>query len=462
MNNMTRTTNGMAALKSTFNANVDLFGAIGSARGRDMTGAFTKAFREDKDIAVRILQWTRDVRGGAGERDTFRALLVDLIAKGHTDVVERLVPKVPEIGRWDDLFVLIGKSDVIDAAILELFAKALNDRNGLAAKWLPREGKKFYPFFKNGFGLSERQYRKIVVGLTNVVETKMCAQQWDSIEFGKIPSLAARNYQKAFKKHTPELYQEYIDGLKTGATKVNAGAIFPYDVIRGLNGVDGFADAQWKALPDYMEGSTENLLAVVDVSGSMDQPASDGLSCMDISISLGMYVAERSKGAFKDLFITFDTNPRLINLRGCGGLRERYVATKHAPWGGSTNLQKTFELILNTAKQHRVPAKDMPTKVLIFSDMQFNEADRSMKGATAFQMIDKMYADAGYKRPQIVFWNLSARYGNAPVAFGEAGSMLVTGFSPAVMKAILAAGEIPEVTPLSLMLEAVGIERYDW
>lgn len=462
MTNLTRTTNGMTALQSSHNACVDLFAQIGSARGRDLTRGFTAAFRENKDIAVRILQWARDVRGGAGERDTFRSLLVNLADTGHEEIVLRLIAKVPEIGRWDDLFVLIGKSEKINDAIAETFAQALLDRNGLAAKWLPREGKKHYHFFFNAFGMTPKQYRKTIVGLTNVVETKMCAQEWDSIEFGKIPSLAARNYQKAFKKHTPELYQEYIDGLKSGATKINAGAIFPYDVIRGLSGVEGVADAQWKALPDYMGDSEENILAVVDVSPSMDDRASDGLTCKDVSVSLGMYVAERTKGAFKDMFITFHSSPNFVDLSKCRSLRERLSTTRNASWGGSTNLQATFQLILNTAIKYKVPQADMPTKILIFSDMQFDTAVGNTAGSTALQMIEKMYRDAGYKRPQVVFWNLNARFGNVPVSFGQDGTMMVTGFSPAVMKSILAAGEIPNVTPLDLMLEAVAIPRYDW
>jgi len=460
--NLTQTTNGIAAVKSSLNACVDLFAQIGSSRGKDITPAFTKAFREDQNIAARILQWSRDVRGGAGERDTFRNLLVNLLDNGHTGVIARLIAKVPEIGRWDDLFVLIGKSDQIDAIIAETVAQALVEKNGLCAKWLPREGKKYSRFFMNAFELTERQYRKLIVGLSNTVEQKMCAHQWDQIEFGKIPSLAAKNYQKAFNRHTPELYQEYIDGLASGKTKINAGAIYPYDVIRGLNGVAGIADAQWKALPDYMEGSEENLLAIIDVSSSMSSRVSDNLSCMDVAISLGMYVAERSKGAFKDKFITFDSYPRLIDLSHAKGLAQRYNITKSAPWGGSTNLELTFKLILETAVKNKVPASDMPTKIILWSDMQFNSAARGWDKESAFIMIDNMYAAAGYKRPDIIFWIVAANVPNFPVTFGAGKTAMLSGFSPAIMKAVLAQTDVPEMTPMSMMLEAVNIDRYNW
>jgi hypothetical protein len=462
--NLTQTTNGMAAVKSSLNACVDLFAQIGNARTRDITPAFLKALREDQNIAMRVLQWSRDIRGGAGERDTFRKLLVSLTDGGHTDLVVRLIAKVPEIGRWDDLFVLIGKSLHIDSIIAETFAQALVEKNGLCAKWLPREGKKYSRFFMNSFELTERQYRKLIVGLSKTVEQQMCAQQWDQIEFGKIPSLAAKNYQKAFHRNAPEQYQEYIDGLASGKTKINAGAIFPYDVIRGLNGIQGVADAQWKALPDYMAESTENLLAIVDVSSSMNTRVSDNLTAMEVAVSLGMYVAERSKGAFKDKFLTFDSNPRLIDLSNARSLTERVRITRSAPWGGSTDLEKTFKLILETAVQNRVPASDMPTKIILWSDMQFNSA---MKGGewgkeSAYIMIDNMYAKHGYKRPEIIFWIVAANQPNFPVTFGAGRTAMLSGFSPAIMKAVLANSSVPEMTPMSMMLDAVNIERYDW
>lgn len=465
--NMTQTTNGMAALKSTFNVNVDLFGVIGSARNVDLSAKFRAAFRESEDLAVRTLLWVRDVRGGAGERDTFRKL-VKLLAVEHPDVAARVLVKIPEVGRWDDLRSLIGISPQLDDLIGETVAKALMEKNGLCAKWMPREGKKgqaktkLARFFMKQFEMTERNYRKMVVGLSKTVEQQMCAQQWDQIEFGKIPSIAAKNYQRAFKRNTPELYQEYVDGLATGKTKINAGAIFPYDVIKGLSGVNGVADAQWKALPDYLAGSTENLLGIVDVSSSMSAAASTNLTCLDVAVSLGIYVAERSKGIFKDQFITFHERPELVDLSGCSNLAQRVSKTRSANWGGSTNLEATFKLILNSAVKHKVPVSEMPTKVILWSDMQFNQVDSRFQKETAFQMIDRMYADAGYKRPDIIFWNMNARYGNLPVTYGTGGTAIVTGFSPAVMKAILGNQSVPEVTPLSMMLDTLLVDRYNW
>ena len=465
--NMTQTTNGMVALKSSFNHNVDLFAKIGSARGVDLSSMFRKAYSEDSNLAVRNLLWVRDIRGGAGERQTFRSLMNQLARECHITYVARVVSKIPEVGRWDDLWELIGLNQQLDFLITEMVAQALLDKNGLCAKWLPREGKKHSRFFMNQFEMTPRTYRKLIVSQSKTVEQQMCAKQWDDIEFGKIPSVAAKNYQRAFKRNCPELYQEYVDGLASGATKINAAAIFPYDVIRGLNGVQGVADAQWKALPDYLAGSTENLLGVVDTSSSMTCQASKGLTCLEVAVSLGMYVAERSQGIFKDQFITFHSKPSFVDLSGCNSLRERHAKTLNAEWGGSTNLQATFELILKAAVTHRVPADEMPTKLIIWSDMQFNEAVRggyNQSGwkSTAFEMIDSMYAAAGYKRPQIIFWNLNGSHSGNPVSFGEGGTAMVSGFSPAIMKSILGNAKVEEMTPLSMMLDTLMVPRYDW
>lgn len=460
--NMTRTTNGMAAQKTSFNANVDLFAKIGSARGVDVSNLFRKAYSENADLAVRQLLWVRDIRGGAGERQTFRNLMKGIAKTEHIHTIARIVAKIPEVGRWDDLWELIGITEQLDFVILEIVAQAMLDGNGLCAKWMPREGKKHSRFFMNGYEMTERSYRKWIVGLSKTVEQQMCAQQWTEIDFGKIPSVASKNYQRAFKRNAPEAYQEWIDGLTTGKTKVNAGAIFPYDVIRGLGGVQGVADAQWKALPDYMGESTENIIGIVDVSPSMDDPASPGLSCKEVAISLGMYVAERSKGIFKDQFITFSTDPKLVDLSGCKNLAERYHKTRTANWGGSTNLEATFKLILSAAVKHRVPADEMPTKIILWSDMQFDEVDYNFQRETAFEMIDRMYAAAGYKRPGLIFWNMNSRFGNLPVSFGVGGTAMITGFSPAIMKSVLASTSIPEITPLSMMLDTLNVPRYDW
>ncbi len=458
------TENGMATNSSSLNACVDLFFNIGAMRGQDkqrLIATFSKAFNEDPKRAMKLLFWTRDVRGGAGERQIFKDILVYL-AENHDLALKPNLHLISEYGRFDDLLSLFGTYMENDA--MQIIADALKAENSLCAKWMPRKGQNAEKLRKF-MDLSPKQYRKTLVNLTNVVETKMCAKEWDSIEFGKLPSVASARYQKAFGKNAYESYSAYIQSLVKGEAKINAGAVYPYDVTKSLNhGNATVANEQWKALPNYMEGVNDMILPVVDVSGSMSTPAggSKTVTCMDVAISLGLYISERNEGPFKDAFITFSDSPRLQVLSG--SLEDRYTQMTRADWGMSTDLEATFKLILDQATKHKLSQDEMPNKILILSDMEFNAAIRSSGwrneaswNPTAQQMIEKMYEDAGYKMPQIVYWNIQSRNGGVPVAFDKAGTALVSGFSPAIMTSLLG-GDIE--SPQQIMDKTILSERY--
>jgi hypothetical protein len=347
--------------------------------------------------------------------------------------------------------------------VFQIIADANTAENGLCAKWMPRKGV-VAEKLRNFMGMSPKQYRKTLVNLTNVVETKMCAKDWDSIEFGKLPSVASARYQKAFGKNAYESYSAYIASLVKGEAKINAGALYPYDVTKSLtHGNAKVANEQWKALPNYMEGANDMILPVVDVSGSMSSPAgsSKTVTCMDVAISLGLYISERNEGAFKDAFITFSDNPQLQVLSG--SLQDRYAQMSSADWGMSTNLEATFKLILDQATKHNLSQDEMPNKILILSDMEFNSATgrgygrESHWNPTAQQMIEKMYDTAGYTMPQIVYWNIQSRNGGVPVAFDAKGTALVSGFSPAIMTSLLG-GDIE--SPQQIMDKTIMSDRY--
>jgi hypothetical protein len=320
--------------------------------------------------------------------------------------------------------------------------------------------------------LTPKQYRKLIVGLSNTVETRMCAQEWTNIVYSHVPSVAASRYQKAFLKHDSKGYTEYKAKLATGEAKINASVSYPYDIIRSLTKGDRqVAIEQWKALPNYLEGSDENIMPVVDVSGSMTSVASGSVTALDVAISLGLYVSERMNGAFKDQFITFSGSPQMLKLTG--DLGQRYDQMSQSNWQMSTDIQKVFELILTSAQKHNVLQADMPTKILILSDMEFDAcvttgtsptscrypAGGSPVNVSAMDMIRDQYSAAGYKLPQVIFWNLNARAGNVPVTYNKVGTALVSGFSPAICKSILG-GE--EMSPISIMLKTCMIQRYDF
>ena len=452
------TANGCATNSTTSNLCLDLFFMIGASRGKNIIPEFQRAFYENGDLATRILLHARDCRGGAGERQTFRNILKWLVTY-DVELAQRVVAKVPELGRWDDVLVLLGTP--AEKFVLGMISDALAIGNGNCAKWMPRptrnQAKLAKPIWKH-LEMAPAEYRKLVSGLTVAVEKQLCAKQFDQINYDHLPAMAAARYQKAFGKHDAKRYNEYIQALENGEAKINAGVIYPHDVIISMrNGNARVANEQWKALPNYMEGTNERILPVIDVSGSMNCAVggNPSLTCMDVAIALGMYVAERNESAFKNEFITFDTTPKMVKIVG-NTLQERYAFTKHADWGRSTNFVRTFDLILAKAKMAKLSPDDMPTKVIVFSDMEFNEADRS--GSTAFQNIQEKFEAAGYAMPQMVFWNLNARPGNNPVKADTSGTALVSGLSPSILTALFGG----DLDPVSVMLNAVQKDRYNY
>jgi hypothetical protein len=408
--NVTLTENGMVTNPTTLNKCVDLFFSIGAMRGKSkdkVISLFNEAYNENPLVASKLLFWSRDVRSGAGERQIFRDIITHLVTTSP-QTVRNNIGLIPEFGRWDDVLVLVGTE--LEGDMFTLIKESLTNGDALCAKWMPRKGivaNRLRKLFK----YTPKEYRKMLVNLTNVVETKMCANDWESIDYSKLPSLASSRYQKSFVKNDSERYDEYKKGLVDGTAKVNAGAIYPYDIIKSihLGGDEVVSQKQWESLPNWMEGSNERVLPVVDVSGSMCCPAggNDNLSCMDVAISLGMYISERNEGNFKDAFITFSERPQLQYLTG--GLTERILQLRRADWGMSTDLEAVFSLILEQAKLNDIPQDMMPTKIMILSDMQFNQATRRNLGSHS--MIESMYNEAGYKKPDIIYWNLNSVVG---------------------------------------------------
>lgn len=459
VNSQSRTENGAITYATTFNKNVDFFSSIGASRNKDISDQFIAALNEDTELSLRVLQWGRDIRGGAGERNTFKSLFSVLLAR-RLDLAEKVLVKIPNLGRWDDILVCFGTG--LETKALSMISDALlEQKNGLCAKWMPRQGahaNKIRSFLK----VSPKEYRKILVSLSKTVEQQMCAQQWNQISYSGVPSIAAARYQRAFSKHDPEGYSQYKTKLISGQEKINASVAYPYDVIRSIrNGDEQIAEQQWKSLPDYMEGSTERILPIVDVSGSMSVGVSGSITALDVAVSLGLYISERSEGVFKDQFITFSAIPQMISLHGT--LSEKLAQMESSEWGMNTNLQAVFTLILQSAKKYTVSQDQMPTKLLILSDMEFDECVMASENdqrvdLSAIEMIRHEYSKEGYVLPTIIFWNLNKKSSkNCPVRYDEVGTCLISGFSPAILKSFMS-GE--QITPLSVMLNTVMTEKY--
>ena len=464
VNQEARTTNGMKARKSTASACVDLFYKIGASRGKDITKDFVAAYVENKEVALRIVQWARDVRGGAGERQIFRDILAYL-EKHDASAAKAILHKIPEIGRWDDIFVF--KTPSLKAEAYTILGDALRERNGLAAKWTPRQGP-IAVEIRNFFGMSPKFYRKSLVELTSVVESQMCSKEWDNINFSHVPSVAHSRYKKAFYRNT-EKYKEYVDSLVKGdnpKVKVNASAVYPYDVLKGVIGAYNLKyskteldllQKQWESMENFIGDA--NILPLVDVSGSMSCKAGrnseSATTCLDVAVSLGLYCADKNTGKFKDTFLTFSSTPELLHLKG--NIVQKVDQMVKSDWGMSTDIIAAFDKILSVAIKGNVPQEEMPDVLLIMSDMQFNACARF--DDSAILSIERKFTAAGYKVPNVVFWNLNA-HNNVPVKHDKRGVALVSGFSPSIMVSVIG-GDADNFTPEAIMMKTIMKDRYD-
>ena len=472
--NFTLTENGAVTNKSTLNDILDFFGAGGALRTRteqDIINLFTRAFAQDRLTALKILFYFRDVREGQGERRTFRTIF-KWLATFHPDLARKNLENVAFFGRFDDLYELVGTP--LEADVFALFAKQLKadlkavktDGNvSLLAKWLKSENtssaesRRLAVKTYKALELSPKRYRKILATLRkhiNVLETKMCSGDWASINFEQVPSKASLNYRKAFGRHDQERYAAYLKSCEKGEAKMNAGAVYPYEIFRSLvlshpSALDiQQADVQWKSMPNWLEGNEHYGLVIADVSGSMTMHG--GLPIL-VSVSLALYFAERNLGPFKDIWMNFSTTPTFQKFKG-SNIFEKYQNMDKNNWAGSTNLQAAFDLILSTAKANRVPQAEMPSVLYIVSDMEFNNSG----GVTNYDAIRQKYAASGYKLPRIVWWNVNARNDQFPIRSDANGTAMVSGASPSILKSLLSAKSF---SPMDIVYETVNKPRYE-
>lgn len=445
------TTNGAPTLRSSLNNIVDFFFFAGASRTRsadEHKNMFRNAFMQNGMLATQALLWARDIRGGAGERKVFRSILKDIRAN-HSGRWLHMLPVIPEVGSWKDLFSVV---TVPTAYEINFVYTALRNGDGLCAKWFPRKGS-WFNLTAAQYGLKPSQLRRMIVDLSNTVEQQMCAKKWDDIEFGKVPSIAMSRYKNCFSKNTPELFQGYLNAVEEGAEKINASALFPHDVLRDKSNAQA-TQVQWDALPNYLEGNDERILPICDVSASMETCVSGNMTALDICVALGLYIADRNEGLFHNEILTFSEQPEFHSIEG-DNIVEKSDNLKRAKWGFNTDIVKTFWVLLHKAHVHKLDKSKMPTTILIFSDMEFDRATGFSD--TSFQEIEREYKSKGYELPKIVFWNLKGRVGNVPTRADQKNVALVSGFSPAILTAVLAGKEI---TPMSVMLEAIDTPKY--
>ena len=492
--NVTRTENGAVTRKTTMSALLDLFGTGAAYRTRsesDCIVLFQKAFDENPVYALKCLFYLRDARGGQGERRFFR-VVTKWLADNKTAAMKRNLKYVPEFGRWDDLYAFIGtvlEQDALDFMgdqfVLDLQCKTPS----LLAKWLKSENtssadsRALATKTRKAFGLTPREYRKslsVLRARINVLERLMSAGQWDKIEFDKIPSKAGLVYRNAFARHDVERMRAdknavaYKDFVQDKNTKVNAKALYPYEVVAKATDYSGMnrgwcwnnyaekddpveraaINKYWDNLEDYFKGASLDALCMIDTSGSMW--GTDASAPINVAISIGLYAAERARGPFHGHYISFSSRPQLIETYGSDFVDKvkRIYSTNLCE---NTNIEAAFDMLLNTAIKSRCRQSDLPKTIIVVSDMQF-DAQRGRYGssnATLMENIAYKWQRAGYQMPELVYWNVQARGNNVIPMQAKDGITFVSGFSPVLFEQIMK-GKTAE----SLMFDKLNSERY--
>ena len=478
--NTTYTENGAVTYRSTLSDCLDLFATIGALRNAeeaDIVSRFIKAYAEDADTAMKTLFFARDIRGGLGERRVFKTILTYL-AVNEPESVRRNIAYIAEYGRFDDLLALIGtpceadmKAYIKEQLDKDLQALESGENVSLLAKWLPSVNASNAETVKNAkkiakaMGMSDAQYRKTLTALRaqiKIIENNLREKDY-SFEYEKQPSKALYKYRAAFLRNDNDRYNDFLTKAETEPSVMHTGTLTPYDVVssvmskgRSVNGITEAErhsmDVTWRSLEDY--AGSENALAVVDGSGSMYWSYTKYLPAA-VAQSLGIYFAEHNKGAFKNHFITFSANPRLVEIKGRDIVEKvRYCMNYNEC--ANTDIARTFDLILKTAVKNRVKQKDMPEKLYIISDMEFDScAENAQMGN--FEHAKAEYERYGYKLPQIVFWNVSSRNVQQPVTKNEQGVALVSGCSPQIFSML----SKDLLDPYAFMMDVLHSERYE-
>lgn len=466
------TENGAMVYSTTENDLLDLFSQIGSLRSRsesEIESKFSRAFRENSLLATKMMFYAGNIRGGLGERRTFRICL-KWLANNYPKTVIDNIDLIPLFNRYDSLFALVGTR--CEDYMWKYIAKILvldvdNFKKGkpfsLLAKWMPsenassKETKELATKARRALGLSSRDYRKLLSHLRkglSIVETSMSAKEWDKISYKIVPSYAMLRYRNAFNKHDYERFQSYLDNVKKGKVKINSSILYPYDLVHKYMYAynykeDSVVEEQWKALPNYIEGEN-NILIMADVSGSMyGRP-------LETSIGLATYFAQRNRGAYSGVYMTFTDKPHFVSIGKNDSLRDAVIKVQNTDIGYNTNLEAAFRYILDFAIRNRVAPHEMPSALVVISDM---EIDRYLRthNFDFLQMMEKMFNSYGYNLPKIILWNVEVR--NDTFLTQDKNVIKVSGQSTSVFKSLI--NRLNGITDYEMMLRTLNDKMYD-
>lgn len=472
------TENGQAAFATTTNPLLDFFALGGAMRQRseqDIQSLFEQAYNLDADNALRLLFYFRDIRGGQGERRTFRTIY-NWLAKHDPAAVINTLPFVAHLGRYDDLLSLLdtpAESAMIELVKAQLEEDLKSETPSLLGKWLPSTNtssaatrakgskmRRLLGFKQNSDYIKTLSLLRKRIG---ILETKLSDSKWSEVEYDKLPSKAGLQYRGAFFRHDEERYKAFLDSVTKGEKKVNASTLYPYDISKKVRDLDyAYSDttaenelynALWKELPNYIPEGV-NTLVMADISSSMTWGHAS-VAPIDVALSLAVYTAERNTGMFQNAFMTYATDPQFVQLEGDTFVERMQTVYSQTVHLGSTDVYKAFMRVLEVAKQHQIAKTEMPRSIMVISDMQFNESTSGSKKLVT--QLKEEFEAAGYDMPVLVFWNVNASLTNFPSVEKELNTIMISGASPSILKSVLS-GKF--ITPLDLMNDVLNNPRY--
>lgn len=488
--NVAYTENGDLALKSSGSACLDLFSLCGGMRKNPsgLDKLFALAYAENPVVAVKILFYMRNIRGGLGERDSFRSLLKELAAF-YPETAKQILYAVPKYGRWDDLLVLL-ETPVKDDAVSLIKSQIAKDKTAiekggevsLLGKWLPsintssKESVSRAKILMNALGMKAAEYRKLCSALRKeikILENNLREKDY-TFDYSQQPSQAMLKYKKAFLRNDGERYKSFLNKVveqtekiargeeipEEEKVKLNTKTLYPYQIVAPFMNIQYWneepkiseeetlsLEASWKAL-DRKQFDSKTIV-VRDGSGSM-YSGREADSPINIATSLALLFAEQLSGVYKNSFITFSSVSQLVQIpESCDTLKKKLNFVRKFNDISNTDIGKVYQLLLDVAKNSSVPKEEMIERVLIISDMEF---DCCSQTESTFDFYKRKFEEAGYELPELVFWNVAARNVHLPVTMNEKGVKLVSGASANIFSDVVS-GELKVVTPYEFMLK---------
>ena len=430
-------TKGGQYYATSYNNNLDYFACVSRFNPPFyIKRKFADALEENKEVALANLLYSLDIREGKGERKIFKESFKYLCLNDFNSA-QKILPFIGKLGRYD--YILEGLYTPLEEDVINYISRTLKkdleaDNPSLLAKWLPshRNGKKTNlktRYLIKKLGITEEKYRKILSLLRkkiDLIETKLTNKEYQAIDYENVPCKALLKYKKAFKTNDEEAYDNYLASVKQDKKKINTKGLFAYEIIKKVwasyNKNDTLLDMLWENQKDVLKGTNTNVLVVADTSGSME--------CYDAiplasSIGLALYTAERNNGLFKDMFITFSSRPSLQLVKG-KTIQEKVRGIRYIV--DNTDIDKVFELILKTMEKGNGTQEDLPSHILIISDMEFDDGVYS-KGGTNFEGWKEVFEEKGYKLPKVIFWNVAGKTRGCPTTKYSNDVIMVSGFS---------------------------------